>query len=58
MSGWSSLKFQDFMDLCSVANISLLLMDENFHGYYIHGQAPSGNSDLPLSDLMINLASE
>jgi hypothetical protein len=32
-----SLKFQDFMDLCSVSNISLLIMDQHFHGYYVHG---------------------
>ena len=39
------------MDLCSVSNISLLIMDENFHGYYIHGQAPGLRADLTLSDL-------
>ena len=33
----SSLKFQEFMDLCSVSNISMIIMDEYFHGYYIHG---------------------
>lgn len=32
-----SLKFQDFMDLCSVSNISLLVMDQHYHGYYLHG---------------------
>lgn len=50
-SYFSSLKFQDFMDLCSVTNISLLVMDEYFHGYYIHGKSPGGRADLTLSDL-------
>lgn len=54
----SSLKFQEFMDLCSVSNISLLIMDENFHGYYIHGKSPWGKSDLVLSELKQNLDSE
>lgn len=46
------------MDLCSVSNISLLIMDEHFHGYYIHGKAPWGKSDLVLADLQEKLDSE
>eukprot|EP00347_Sterkiella_histriomuscorum_P018733 403344384 len=54
----SSLKFQEFMDLCSVTNISMIIMDEPFHGYYIHGQAPWGRSDLTLTELKQNLDAE
>ena len=50
-SYFSSLKFQDFFDLCSVSNISLLIMDEQFHGYYIHGRSAWGNSDLNMTNL-------
>lgn len=57
-SYFSSLKFQDFMDLCSVSNISILIMDENFHGYYIHGKAPWQQSDLTLAELKAKLDSE
>jgi meckelin len=53
-----SLKFQDFMDLCSVSNISLLIMDQHFHGYYLHGQAPWVSSDLLMSELKANLDKE
>jgi meckelin len=53
-----SLKFQDFMDLCSVSNISLLIMDQHFHGYYLHGQAPWVSSDLLMSELKEKLDME
>jgi len=26
------------MDLCSVANISIFILDHDLHGYYIHGK--------------------
>lgn len=52
------MKFQDFMDLCSVSNISLLIMDQNFHGYYLHGQAPWVSSDLLMSELKEKLDME
>ncbi|CAK8995416.1 unnamed protein product [Durusdinium trenchii] len=35
----------DFMDVCSIANISVFILDEPFHGYYIHGKAPSSRGD-------------
>ncbi len=33
-------KVQAFTDICSVSNISILIMIEKIHGYYIHGKAP------------------
>jgi len=48
----------DFIDLCSVSNVSVVLMDEPFHGYYIHGRAPSNNSDVCHTDLARALARE
>ena len=57
-SYFNSLKFQEFMDLCSVSNISLLIMDQYYHGYYIHGKAPWGRSDLVMSELKEKLDSE
>jgi len=35
----------DFRDVCSVANISVLFLDEPFHGFYIHGKAPSSRGE-------------
>ena len=46
------------MDLCSVSNISVLMMDEAFHGYYIHGKAPWGRSDLVMRELKENVDRE
>jgi len=50
----------EYSFLCSIANCSVLIMDEHFHGYYIHGKAPwtSGKSDIPLAWLYQNLAKE
>lgn len=30
-------KISSFLDLCSVANISLLVFDSKFHCFYLHG---------------------
>jgi len=37
-----------FVDLCTLANISLVMMEEHAYGYYIHAKAPWGSSDIPL----------
>lgn len=39
------------VDLCTLSNISILLIEENSFGYYVHGQAPWGSSDIPLENL-------
>ncbi len=44
---WDQLAYVNFVDLCSVANISIFLMDEYLHGYYIHGENPFGFSEGP-----------
>ncbi len=49
---WIPLKKQEFLDLCSVSNISVFLLDEKLHGYYIHGQAPFGKADANLDELL------
>jgi len=38
--------YVEFQDLCSVANISVLMFDEYLSGYYVHGKSPTGGSDL------------
>lgn len=54
----NSLKFQEFMDLCSVSNVSVLILDQAFHGYYVHGEAPSGRADYVMSDLKQKIDAE
>lgn len=46
------------MDLCSVSNISIIIMDQYFHGFYLHGKAPWGRSDLIMSELKEKLDAE
>ena len=51
-------KTSEFIDLCVVSNISVLILDDLFHGYYINGQCPSGKSDVPLEKLAEMLEDE
>jgi hypothetical protein len=44
-------KYDEFVDLCAFTNISLFIFDESLHGYYIHGQSPSGQADGPIEKL-------
>jgi len=44
--------------MCSVANISILFLEYSHYGYYIHGQAPWRESDLPISWLKKELDNE
>jgi meckelin len=48
----------DFVDLCSVANISVMIFNEELNGYYIHGKSPSGSSDVSSERLRLNLIAE
>lgn len=47
-----------FTDLCSVSNISVLIMTTPTYGYYLHGKAPWQSSDLPLTWLKKRLDEE
>ena len=42
---------QEFIDLCSLANISIYILDDNVHGYYIHGVSSSGIAEVTFEDL-------
>lgn len=42
VKGKFPLKTDELVDLCSITNISILIFDESFHGYYIHGRSPYG----------------
>jgi len=57
-----SIKFPqayvDFVDLCSVANISLIIFNEDLNGYYIHGKSPSGAADASSEKLRLQLEGE
>ncbi|KAJ1556199.1 Meckelin, partial [Cladochytrium tenue] len=47
-----------FVDLLSVANISLLIFNEKCHGYYIHGRSVHTTADTDIGSLNENLQRE
>lgn len=51
LTGGDGTAVTGFVDLCTLANVSLLMFDEQAHGFYLHAQAPWGASDIPLVDL-------
>jgi hypothetical protein len=38
--------YLNFVDLCSVMNMSMMLFNEELKGYYVHGKSPSGSCDV------------
>jgi len=58
ISLWVPTPIQDFTDLCSISNISIFILDDNYHGYYVHGQSPSGQSEGSAEDLRRFLETE
>jgi meckelin len=51
-------KIMNFIDLCSVCNISLFILDKSHHGYYIHGRSPHGITDVNIKEMILNLQRE
>ena len=48
---WVPLRHEEFVDLCSITNMSVLMFDESFHGYYIHGRSPYGQAEISTEKL-------
>lgn len=55
---FSEPKSQKFIDLCTLANISLIIFDDINHGYYLHCRAPYEYADCDTEELYNNLKSE
>ncbi|KAI4498288.1 hypothetical protein M0802_006774 [Mischocyttarus mexicanus] len=51
-------QMQQFVDLCSIANISVFILEYNYYGFYIHGRSVHGFSDTDLFTLINNLKNE
>lgn len=51
-------RFQAFVDLCSVSNISVLIFLEPMWGFYIHGRTVHAHADVNMVELQRNLALE
>ena len=55
---WVPTQTTEFLDLCSVANVSVLILQDSLRGYYIHGQSPLGKADVTLQELIRFLEEE
>lgn len=49
---------QRFVDLCSIANISVLTLTHSCYGYYVHGRSVLGKSDVSLWAILEQLREE
>ena len=49
---------QVFVDMCTVAKVSLLLLDEPYHGYYLHCRSPHQYADGTMEELVEMLHKE
>lgn len=47
-----------FEDLCSLCNISLLVLTNNCFGYYVHGRSVHGRAEVSLSEIRAQLERE
>jgi meckelin len=47
-----------YVDILSVSNISLIIMDEKNHGYYLHGRSVHTAADTGVLELNENLRKE
>ena len=46
LAGPFPLQTTEFVDLCSICNISVLIFDESYQGYYLHGKSPYGAAEI------------
>ena len=49
---------QQFVDLCSLANISVFILETDLYGYYIHGRSVHGRADTGLREMHLNFVRE
>ncbi|XP_063715703.1 meckelin-like isoform X2 [Symsagittifera roscoffensis] len=50
--------FNQFVDLCSISNISCFIMSQKQYGYYIHGRSVHGFADANLAQLSLLMQKE
>ncbi|XP_077126973.1 meckelin isoform X4 [Ranitomeya variabilis] len=51
-------KIRQFVDLCSMSNISVFILSHRCFGYYIHGRSVHGHSDTNMEEMNMNLRRE
>ncbi|XP_007900910.1 meckelin [Callorhinchus milii] len=51
-------KIRQFVDLCSMSNISVFILSHKCFGYYIHGRSVHGHADTDMQEMNLNLKRE
>lgn len=51
-------KSHEFIDLCTMAKISILLLPDRYHGYYLHCRSPHTHADGDMLNMVEQLRSE
>uniref|UniRef100_A0A8C5A1S6 Transmembrane protein 67 n=1 Tax=Gadus morhua TaxID=8049 RepID=A0A8C5A1S6_GADMO len=51
-------KIRQFVDLCSISNVSMLVLSHQCFGYYIHGRSVHGHADTNMEEMNTNLKRE
>ena len=51
-------KASEFVDLLSMMNVSCFILDQRYHGFYIHGKTVHAHADASLEEMRIQVASE
>ncbi|KAJ8252692.1 hypothetical protein COCON_G00220040 [Conger conger] len=51
-------KFRQFVDLCSMSNVSVFVLAHRCYGYYIHGRSVHGHADVSMEAMRANLRRE
>lgn len=49
---------RQFVDLCSVTNTSMFILENSLYGYYIHGRSVHGCADTGMHEMLENLKRE
>ncbi len=51
-------KLRQFVDFCSVANVSVLVLSRPLFGHYIHGKSVHGHADTDMRQMNYNFRKE
>ncbi|XP_069822408.1 meckelin-like isoform X2 [Dendropsophus ebraccatus] len=51
-------KIKQFVDLCSLSNVSVFILTHKCYGYYIHGRSVHGQADVSMEGMLDNLRKE
>ena len=55
---WMESQSQSFIDVCTLAKISVFILDEPYHGYYLHCRSPYEYADCSMAELIEHLQKE